>query len=118
MALRQAAFLLKTLASNEASTTASSFLRTAASVVASKEGKALHPDLLNESVKKTQYAVRGELYLRAVELQEQGTKITFTNGALQCCAGTASWACSNPVLCSSSAKQARTSWHTYSGRPS
>lgn len=46
-----------------------------------KEGKVLHPDLLNESVKRTQYAVRGELYLRAMELQKQGKKIIFTNGA-------------------------------------
>lgn len=46
-----------------------------------KEGKVLHPDLLNEAVKKTQYAVRGELYLRAMQLQDEGMKITFTNGA-------------------------------------
>jgi hypothetical protein len=47
----------------------------------SKEGKTLHPDLLNEAVKKTQYAVRGELYLRAMQLQDEGMKIIFTNGA-------------------------------------
>jgi hypothetical protein len=47
----------------------------------SKEGKVLHPDLLNDAVKRTQYAVRGELYLRAMQLQEEGMKITFTNGA-------------------------------------
>lgn len=50
-----------------------------------KDGKVLHPDLLNESVKKTQYAVRGELYLRAMELQSEGKKIIFTNGAQRCC---------------------------------
>ena len=53
----------------------------AASAVASKDGKALHPDLLNDAVKRTEYAVRGELYLRAMELQKEGMKITFTNGA-------------------------------------
>jgi len=45
-----------------------------------KDGKVLHPDLLNSAVKKAEYAVRGELYLRAVELQKQGMKIVFTNG--------------------------------------
>ncbi|XP_047318808.1 glutamate--glyoxylate aminotransferase 2 [Impatiens glandulifera] len=34
---------------------------------------------LNENVKKVQYAVRGELYLRASELQKEGKKIIFTN---------------------------------------
>ncbi|KAK6160215.1 hypothetical protein DH2020_003596 [Rehmannia glutinosa] len=34
---------------------------------------------LNENVKKCQYAVRGELYLRASELQKEGKKIIFTN---------------------------------------
>ncbi|XP_039130555.1 glutamate--glyoxylate aminotransferase 2-like isoform X1 [Dioscorea cayenensis subsp. rotundata] len=34
---------------------------------------------INENVKKTQYAVRGELYLRASELQKEGKKIIFTN---------------------------------------
>ncbi|PWZ39042.1 Glutamate--glyoxylate aminotransferase 2 [Zea mays] len=34
---------------------------------------------LNEKVKKAQYAVRGELYLRASELQKEGKKIIFTN---------------------------------------
>lgn len=45
----------------------------------SKEGKVLHPDLLNETVKRTQYAVRGELYLRAQQLQKEGMSITYTN---------------------------------------
>ncbi|CAG9462788.1 unnamed protein product [Pedinophyceae sp. YPF-701] len=39
----------------------------------------LTPEALPENVKKTQYAVRGELYLRAVELQKQGKKIIYTN---------------------------------------
>ncbi|XP_061372721.1 glutamate--glyoxylate aminotransferase 2 [Gastrolobium bilobum] len=34
---------------------------------------------INENVKKAQYAVRGELYLRASELQKEGKKIIFTN---------------------------------------
>ncbi|KMZ74771.1 Alanine aminotransferase [Zostera marina] len=41
--------------------------------------KGLDYDTLNENVKKTAYAVRGELYLRASELQKQGKKIIFTN---------------------------------------
>lgn len=39
----------------------------------------LHPDLLNENVKKAQYAVRGELYIRGEELRKAGKEITFTN---------------------------------------
>ncbi|XP_068333215.1 glutamate--glyoxylate aminotransferase 2 [Pyrus communis] len=41
--------------------------------------KALDYESLNENVKKAQYAVRGELYLRASELQKEGKKIIFTN---------------------------------------
>lgn len=41
--------------------------------------RALDHDQLNENVKKVQYAVRGELYLRASELQKEGKKIIFTN---------------------------------------
>ncbi|KAJ8758949.1 hypothetical protein K2173_003187 [Erythroxylum novogranatense] len=41
--------------------------------------KALDYELLNENVKKVQYAVRGELYLRASELQKEGKRIIFTN---------------------------------------
>jgi|APAra0007618407_1042631.scaffolds.fasta_scaffold03775_4 hypothetical protein len=37
--------------------------------------KALDYDTLNENVKKCQYAVRGELYLRASELQKEGKKV-------------------------------------------
>lgn len=37
--------------------------------------KALDYDSLNENVKKCQYAVRGELYLRASELQKEGKKV-------------------------------------------
>ncbi|KAK9117250.1 hypothetical protein Sjap_016197 [Stephania japonica] len=39
----------------------------------------LEYETLNENVKKVQYAVRGELYLRASELQKEGKKIIFTN---------------------------------------
>lgn len=46
-----------------------------------KDGKVMHPDLLNENMRKTQYAVRGELYLRAEELKKQGKEIILTNGA-------------------------------------
>ncbi|KAE8694924.1 Glutamate--glyoxylate aminotransferase 1 [Hibiscus syriacus] len=41
--------------------------------------KALDYESLNENVKEVQYAVRGELYLRASELQKEGKKIIFTN---------------------------------------
>uniref|UniRef100_A0A7N0TE78 Aminotransferase class I/classII large domain-containing protein n=1 Tax=Kalanchoe fedtschenkoi TaxID=63787 RepID=A0A7N0TE78_KALFE len=41
--------------------------------------KGLDYDSINENVKKAQYAVRGELYLRASELQKEGKKIIFTN---------------------------------------
>jgi hypothetical protein len=50
--------------------------------VNSKDGKVLHPDLLNENLKKTQYAVRGELYMKAEELRSKGKEIIFTNGKL------------------------------------
>lgn len=48
--------------------------------VNSKEGKVLHPDLLNDNLKQTQYAVRGELFLKAEELRQAGKEIIFTNG--------------------------------------
>ncbi|KAK1365723.1 Alanine transaminase [Heracleum sosnowskyi] len=41
--------------------------------------KGLDYESLNENVKKTRYAVRGELYLRALELQMQGKEIILTN---------------------------------------
>ncbi|KAK4371870.1 hypothetical protein RND71_007254 [Anisodus tanguticus] len=41
--------------------------------------KPLDYENLNENVKKCQYAVRGELYLRASQLQKEGNKIVFTN---------------------------------------
>jgi glutamate--glyoxylate aminotransferase len=41
--------------------------------------KVMDPESLNANVKKTVYAVRGELYLRASELQKEGKKIIFTN---------------------------------------
>lgn len=44
-----------------------------------KDGKVMHPDLINESVKKAEYAVRGELYLRGQELLKEGKEIIFTN---------------------------------------
>ncbi|KAL6777673.1 AAT1 [Auxenochlorella protothecoides x Auxenochlorella symbiontica] len=46
---------------------------------ASKEGKAMHPDLLNDNILKTQYAVRGELYTRAQELAKSGGEVIYTN---------------------------------------
>lgn len=47
-----------------------------------RDGKVMHPDLLNENMKKTQYAVRGELYLRAEQLRQEGKEIIFTNGKI------------------------------------
>lgn len=41
--------------------------------------KALDYESINENVKKVQYAVRGELYLRASELQKQGKKVSHAN---------------------------------------
>lgn len=47
--------------------------------VAMASGKVMDPENLNENVKKTVYAVRGELYLRASELQKEGKKVrSFT----------------------------------------
>ena len=40
-----------------------------------KDQMALEYESLNENVKKCQYAVRGELYLRASELQKEGKKV-------------------------------------------
>lgn len=45
-----------------------------------KEGKVLHPDLMNPAILKAEYAVRGELYNRAMELAAQGREIIYTNG--------------------------------------
>lgn len=39
--------------------------------------KALDYESINENVKKAQYAVRGELYLRASELQKEGKRVCF-----------------------------------------
>ncbi|KAG1680369.1 hypothetical protein FOA52_015460 [Chlamydomonas sp. UWO 241] len=50
-----------------------------ASTVNHIDGKVCHPSLLNANVLKTQYAVRGELYLRAEELRMEGKEIIFTN---------------------------------------
>jgi hypothetical protein len=45
----------------------------------------MHRDLLNANVLKAQYAVRGELYLKAEELRKQGRKIIATNS--ECSSG-------------------------------
>jgi glutamate--glyoxylate aminotransferase len=42
--------------------------------MASKK-KVLDPDNINENIKKLVYAVRGELYIRASELQKEGKKV-------------------------------------------
>eukprot|EP00249_Psilotum_nudum_P012418 c23775_g2_i1 orf=324-842(+) len=41
--------------------------------------KVLDYENINENIKKVVYAVRGELYIRASELQKEGKKIIFTN---------------------------------------
>lgn len=46
-----------------------------------KEGFVLHPDLLNPNLLEAQYAVRGELYLKAEELKKT-RDIIYTNGEL------------------------------------
>ena len=40
--------------------------------------KPLDHESINENVKKVAYAVRGELYLRAYELQKEGKKVCFS----------------------------------------
>lgn len=47
--------------------------------MADLDQKVLHPSRLNPNISKTVYAVRGELYLRAAQLQKQGKEIIFTN---------------------------------------
>jgi len=47
------------------------------------DGYSLHPSTLNGNLLKAQYAVRGELYNKAVELAAQGRDIIYTNGG--CC---------------------------------
>lgn len=46
------------------------------------DGYVLHPSTINSNILKAQYAVRGELYNKAVELAQQGREITYTNGTL------------------------------------
>lgn len=43
------------------------------------DGRVLHPSLMNERVKAVQYAVRGELYLRADQMRREGREVIFTN---------------------------------------
>lgn len=45
-----------------------------------RDGKVAHPELLNEDLRKAQYAVRGELYNAALKLQQAGRELIFTNG--------------------------------------
>ena len=40
--------------------------------------KGLNSESLNENVNNTQYAIRGELYFRALELQAQGKEVWET----------------------------------------
>ncbi|XP_042387801.1 glutamate--glyoxylate aminotransferase 1-like [Zingiber officinale] len=49
--------------------------------------KPLDYELLNENVKKVAYAVKGELYLRASELQKEGKKkpLTFPRQVVALC---------------------------------
>ncbi len=45
------------------------------------DGYALHPSTINPNILKAQYAVRGELYNKAVEMAAKGDmEITYTNG--------------------------------------
>lgn len=44
------------------------------------DGYVLHPTTLNQNILKAQYAVRGELYNKAVELAAKGREIIYTNG--------------------------------------
>lgn len=47
--------------------------------MADLDNRVLHPSRLNPNIHKTVYAVRGELYLRAAQLQKEGKEIIFTN---------------------------------------
>jgi hypothetical protein len=69
------------LSSIEQTVLSSRWLRWSSSAPHHIDGKVLHPDLLNGPVKRAEYAVRGELYLKAMQLQQKGMKIVFTNGA-------------------------------------
>ena len=62
----------------------------------SKDGKVLHPDLINADMRSTVYAVRGELMQRGEELRKAGREIIFTNSAN--CAKKASCVRSSPDL--------------------
>jgi hypothetical protein len=64
-----------------------------------KDGKVLHPDLLNPRLLEAQYAVRGELYLRAEELKKT-KEIIYTNGEQCCCRCRSPDSCSSHVRCS------------------
>jgi glutamate--glyoxylate aminotransferase len=44
------------------------------------DGYVLHPTTLNPDILKAQYAVRGELYNKAVDLAAKGREIIYTNG--------------------------------------
>ncbi|GAB4818926.1 hypothetical protein N2152v2_005972 [Parachlorella kessleri] len=44
-----------------------------------KDGYVLHPTTMNANLLKTQYAVRGEIYLKAQQLAAQGKEIIYTN---------------------------------------
>ncbi len=79
--MRQALFKSASSSSSSGSAAVATGLRFKSVVVHEKDGKVLHPELINEQVLKTQYAVRGELYLRAEELRKAGKEIIFTNGA-------------------------------------
>lgn len=46
-----------------------------------KDGKVLHPDLMNERLVNAEYAVRGELYNKAVEMSKRGRHMIYTNSA-------------------------------------
>lgn len=46
-----------------------------------REGKVLHPALVNPAIVKAEYAVRGELLNRAVSMDAEGRSIIYTNGA-------------------------------------
>lgn len=48
------------------------------------DGYVLHPSTINPNILKAEYAVRGELYNKAVELAGQGRDIMYTNGKPRC----------------------------------
>ena len=80
VAPRQLSALMRPMATlvSEYSTDSRSFSSQAQMEGHMKDGKVMHESLLNANILNTQYAVRGELYLKAEALRRAGKQIIFT----------------------------------------